>query len=110
MLLVRHTRSSAIIERQLFPGLNGPLAFATARAMVHVHLARWAPLRVSKYGSRHSAPAYFPLEHIVFSDPLASEKFPRILGGKEGFKNRTVPRRQAPTKQKLFQLVEVRNS
>ena len=85
MLLVRHTRSSAIIERQLFPGLNGPLAFATARAMVHVHLARWAPLRVSKYGSRHSAPAYFPLEHIVFSDPLASEKFPRILGGKEGF-------------------------
>ena len=28
---------------------------------------------------------YFPLEHIVFSGGLASEKFPRSLGGEEGF-------------------------
>ena len=39
-----------------------------------------------KYGSRQSALRYFPLEHIVFSDPFASQKCPRILGGKEGFK------------------------
>ena len=39
-----------------------------------------------RYGSRQSALRYFPLEHIVFSDPFASERCPRILGGKEGFK------------------------
>ena len=29
---------------------------------------------------------YFPLEHIVFAVPLASEKFPPSLGGEEGLK------------------------
>ena len=29
---------------------------------------------------------YFPLIHIVFSDPLASERFPRVLGGEGGLK------------------------
>jgi hypothetical protein len=42
------------------------------------------------YGSRHSALRYFPLEHIVFSGTFASEKCPRILGGKEGFKSRNL--------------------
>jgi hypothetical protein len=29
---------------------------------------------------------YFPLIHIVFSEVLASERFPRILGGEGGLK------------------------
>jgi hypothetical protein len=29
---------------------------------------------------------YFPLIHLVFSAPLASEKFPHILGGEKGLK------------------------
>ena len=39
------------------------------------------------YGCRQSAPRYFPLEHLVFSATLASQRCPRILGGKEGFKH-----------------------
>ena len=35
---------------------------------------------------------YFPLIHIVFSDPLASERFPRILGGEGGLKKERISR------------------
>jgi hypothetical protein len=34
---------------------------------------------------------YFPLIHIVFSEPLASERFPRILGGEGGLKWEITP-------------------
>jgi len=39
-------------------------------------------------GTLHPA-SYFPLEHVVFLGLFASQKCPRILGGKEGFKHRS---------------------
>ena len=40
----------------------------------------------SERGGLHTCRFYFPLEHIVFSEVLASEKFSPTLGEEEWFK------------------------
>ena len=44
----------------------------------------------SEHGGLHICRFYFPLEHIVFSGVLASQKFAPSLGGEEWFKNADV--------------------
>ena len=71
--------------------LSGTVNELRARVILHRIEAvpeLWAA-QMSEHGGLHICRFYFPLEQIVFSKVLASEKFSPSLGGEEGFKSGT---------------------